>query len=39
MRIAIVGGGAAAVALLDSLARLDARPASVTVFEPSAPAT
>ncbi|MFI6538056.1 FAD/NAD(P)-binding protein [Nonomuraea sp. NPDC050547] len=36
MRIAIVGGGAAAVALLDSLARLDARPASVTVFEPSA---
>ncbi|MFI9557136.1 FAD/NAD(P)-binding protein [Nonomuraea endophytica] len=36
MRIAIVGGGAAAVALLDSLARLDARPSSVTVFEPSA---
>ncbi|MBB5084681.1 FAD/NAD(P)-binding protein [Nonomuraea endophytica] len=36
MRIAIVGGGAAAVALLDSLALLDARPSSVTVFEPSA---
>ncbi|MFI6316154.1 FAD/NAD(P)-binding protein [Nonomuraea sp. NPDC050556] len=35
MRIAIIGGGAAAVALLDSLARLDALPGSVTVFEPS----
>ncbi|WP_327090310.1 FAD/NAD(P)-binding protein [Nonomuraea sp. NBC_01738] len=35
MRIAIIGGGAAAVALLDSLARLDTLPASVTVFEPS----
>lgn len=35
MRIGIVGGGAAAVALLDSLARLDALPGSVTVFEPS----
>ncbi|MFI6290845.1 FAD/NAD(P)-binding protein [Nonomuraea sp. NPDC050790] len=36
MRIAIVGGGAAAVALLDSLSLMEARPASVTVFEPSA---
>ncbi|MBC6469296.1 FAD/NAD(P)-binding protein [Actinomadura alba] len=35
MRIGIVGGGAAAVALLDSLAQLDALPGTVTVFEPS----
>nr|WP_246481556.1 FAD/NAD(P)-binding protein [Amycolatopsis umgeniensis] len=36
MDIAIVGAGAAAVALLDTLAATAAEPATVTVFEPSA---
>ncbi|WP_043626700.1 FAD/NAD(P)-binding protein [Nonomuraea candida] len=36
MRIAIIGGGAAAAGLLDSLAAGEAGPGEVTVFEPSA---
>lgn len=36
MRIAIVGGGAAAVGLLDALAVSESGPGEVTVFEPSA---
>ncbi|GAA2204097.1 hypothetical protein GCM10009850_001750 [Nonomuraea monospora] len=36
MRIAIIGGGAAAVGLLDALAMGDAEGAEVVVFEPSA---
>ncbi|WP_253777059.1 FAD/NAD(P)-binding protein [Goodfellowiella coeruleoviolacea] len=33
MEIGIIGGGAAAVALLDTLSRLDAAPGGLTVFE------